>query len=425
MRAAIVVLGDVARSPRMQYHAAALASHDVAVDVIGYVETPLPPALAEDSRIVVHALRGQSQSARQHRAWWAMAAGARGFALCWQLTAALLWRIRAPDLVLVQNPPGVPALLIAWVAARVRGARFVIDWHNLTHSMLALRLGERSVLVGAVERFERAFGRRADGNLFVSSAMRESLLRQWGVRGVVVRDRPAAVFTALAAEARADIRRMLCERLALPWAPDGFGLVVSSTSWTADEDFDLLLDAVDRCDATAPADPAIAGLAPVLVLVTGRGPLRERYEQRLATRRPARFHVRTAWLEPDLYPRVLGAADVGVCLHRSTSGLDLPMKVLDFFGAGLPVCALDYGPCLGELVRDGENGFLFETSDDLARLLGGIFDRAPDRIDMDRLRQGVAAARAVRWEESWEDSARPVLLPGWPRTGQATSHAPA
>jgi beta-1,4-mannosyltransferase len=63
-----------------------------------------------------------------------------------RLGAALL-AIPRPDLLLVQNPPAIPTLPVAWMIARLRRARFVIDWHNLGYSILALRLGRRHVVV--------------------------------------------------------------------------------------------------------------------------------------------------------------------------------------------------------------------------------------------------------------------------------------
>src|SRR3954454_24794593 len=56
-RVSMVVLGDVGRSPRMQYHALALAASLADVDVIGYAGSTMHPSVREHDHISWHFLR--------------------------------------------------------------------------------------------------------------------------------------------------------------------------------------------------------------------------------------------------------------------------------------------------------------------------------------------------------------------------------
>jgi beta-1,4-mannosyltransferase len=86
------------------------------------------------------------------------------------------------------------------------------------------------------------------------------------------------------------------------------------------------------------------------------------------------------------------------------------MKVADMFGSGLPVCAVDYGPCLAEQVRHSENGLLCSTSAHLAEQLEELFRDFPTSTPLlDRLRRSVVAANHYRWADAWHDHARPLF----------------
>ena len=88
-------------------------------------------------------------------------------------------------------------------------------------------------------------------------------------------------------------------------------------------------------------------------IVLGKGPDRKKYEDQIRRLKLRRVAFRTMWLASEDYPLLLGmladygpsqlegflsvktdfffnnagSADLGVSLHTSSSGLDLPMKV--------------------------------------------------------------------------------------------------
>ena len=415
MRAAVVALGDLGRSARMQYHARALAASGVDVDLVGLEGTPLPRAITDEPRIKVHRIPAPTLRRRT---------GATGLAFPWSALVEAyrlsfrLWRtlrsLTPPELVLVQNPPHFPTLAVTWFSLRRKGVRFVIDWHNLGYTLLQVQLGRWHPAVRVARWFERRDAQRVEGHLCVSRGLAAFLESRFGVKGAaVLYDRPAAVFTPVERVERERFRQALFTRLGIRGAVVGF--IVCPTSWTEDEDFDVVIEAVwrleERVRGWEASDPS-RRFPDLVILVTGDGARRAEFERRFAGLPARRIQLRTRWLEPDDYPRVVGSADLGLCLHRSSSGLDIPMKVADLFGAGVPVCALDYGACLAERVRNGDNGLLYATARQLADVLFDLFETFPAHQPLlDRLRTGARKSARPTWEEGWKREARGVLLP--------------
>ena len=103
------------------------------------------------------------------------------------------------------------------------------------------------------------------------------------------------------------------------------------------------------------------------------------------------------WLHADDYPSVVAAADLGVCMHQSSSGFDLPMKVVDMFSAGLPCLAIGGYASLNELVVDGVNGKVFYTSKQLAEQI------LTEEAEIIQFRENLKVFKQRTWSKQWTD----------------------
>jgi len=399
----------------MRYHAHALAANGVDVDLVGLEGTPLPREITDEPRIAVHRIPTPRLKIRGELTGSTYAAAGLFDAM---RISFRLWRtlrtLRRPDLVLVANPPAFPTLAVTWFSLRRRGVRFVVDWHNLGYTLLQLRLGQWHPAVRLARWYERRDARRVEANLCVSRGLAAFLESRFGVKQAhVLYDRPASVFAPIDRADRERARQALFARLGI--RANTVGFIVCPTSWTEDEDFDVVIEAVIRLEERVrgwEAGSSERRFPELVILVTGDGARRAEFERRFAGLPARRIQLRARFLDPEDYPRVVGSADLGLCLHRSSSGLDIPMKIADLFGAGVPVCALDYGACLAERVRHGDNGLLFSTGGQLADILFDLFESFPaDQKALDRLRTGARKLARPTWEEGWAREARPVLLP--------------
>lgn len=171
----VVVLGDIGRSPRMLYHSLSLADSNYKVNLIGYKETKINNTLTQHSNIHIHPLVPCPTITCSKLLNYIIKT-------IWQtftLLCALMFK-RA-DYVLVQNPPAVPTLLTCWIYCILTRAAFLIDWHNYANTIMALNVGDNHLLVKITQMMESYFGRRANGNLCVTKAMKHDLKHNWDI----------------------------------------------------------------------------------------------------------------------------------------------------------------------------------------------------------------------------------------------------
>ncbi|OQE43377.1 hypothetical protein PENCOP_c003G03508 [Penicillium coprophilum] len=402
----ILVLGDIGRSPRMQYHALSIAKHGGEVIIIGYNESDPHPDIISNPNISIVPLRPHPALLQTSNKLLFTIYGP--LKVLFQI--ACLWKCLAYTTkpsrwLLVQNPPSIPTLAIASIVCFLRQTKLIIDWHNFGYSILALKLGQSHPLVQMSMSYEKVFCKYATAHLCVTNAMKSVLKRDFNLQAPVLplHDRPASHFNPiLDPNARVEFLMTLPETKEFysSLKAGSLRVLVSSTSWTADEDFSVLIDALLRYSELATTTQP--HLPEVLAIITGKGPQKKMYLEQIATLEKTsklqKVTIRTAWLSVPEYAQLLASASLGVSLHTSSSGVDLPMKVVDMFGAGLPVVGWDRFEAWPELVTQGVNGLGFGSSEELAKHLIDLFG---ENDKLESLRLGAQKESSRRWDDEW------------------------
>ena len=247
------------------------------------------------------------------------------------------------DIVLIQNPPCLPAAIVSAIMSTFNGSKIIIDWHNLGFKMFEERHGPKHVLVKFSRALEHAVAKISYANICVSNAMSRWLGQEFNIPVSVVYDKPANIFSRIRPDievihnlflklnftdemmfpttqkmaTRSSKSTIQTEELddgTLQWRQhDLCPLIISSTSWTPDEDFNLFLNAILLLNSKLEEiwlqennQHVVSGMSETqplraLVAITGKGPQRAEFEHKIKNLEDQGklrlVRIRTVWLE--------------------------------------------------------------------------------------------------------------------------------
>ena len=292
----------------------------------------------------------------------------------------------------------------------------MIDWHNLGYTILALRLGRRHLAVRLARWFERSAGARRCASVRVARVRRDFSPSASGSKRVrVLYDRRRRRSRrSIGSSASRSGRRCSCGSAS---GGSAVGFIVCPTSWTEDEDFDLVIDAVAHLEDRIRGWEA--GNATRAVSRSRRARHRRRRAPRgvraavcrpagaaraaadaLARARRLPAHRRQRGSRPVPASLLVGrrhSDEGGRSVRRRRPGVRARLRRVP----GRARAARRQRPAV--LERPSARRSAVRPVRDVSRAT---------RSELDRLRNGARRSAHPTWEEGWIKEAKPVLLPG-------------
>lgn len=258
---------------------------------------------------------------------------------------------RRPEMVFVQSPPSLAAMIVATYALLTR-ARFAVDAHS--DAMLSPYWTRPRWLI-------RWLARQAAVTIVTNEHFAETI-RSWGARAIVIPDIPATF-----SDGTFDVA-------------DHFNIAVVNT-FAADEPLEEVLAAARDLDG-------------VKFFITGDG---RRAPERVPANSPPNVEF-TQFLSESDYYGLLRSSDAVMCL--TTRDHTMQRGACEALWLGKPIITSDW-PILQEYFAEGT----LHVANTAAGIRSGVLEM---RRDHAKLQRGIAALQTRR-RQTWEESSLPSL----------------
>lgn len=103
-------------------------------------------------------------------------------------------------------------------------------------------------------------------------------------------------------------------------------------------------------------------------------------------------------LNTDAYAHALGCSDACIIFKGSLSGTNISPEFTESYASNIPIIAYKFG-CMSELIKNGENGFIFSDFDELINYIQQIF--IYKTIDLNLLKKKSEENIKFNWIDSW------------------------
>jgi beta-1,4-mannosyltransferase len=403
----IFVIGDIGRSPRMVNHAVEFSNiPGKSVEIVGLMETELPAQLKKSNITVLNL---PTFYLRLIKLLPSIVYLVLRMAIEFLMLIYVLFfkRFGKYELIFVQNPPAIPLLPALFFYKVAFGIPVHVDVHNFGYTLFQTTNKRLLAIMKALEIF---FIRITSSKIYtVSRKMKQVVETTWRAKNVsVLYDQPNhRVFNKfsltethqfllqieeLKVSANETVATVKGNNSIIEKSSSNLLFIVSS-SWSADDNFPLLINAMALYQRVQTQNVNL------IFVFTGTGPLKSHYASILKSLQFKNIKIILQWFKTEDYPKIVACADYGISLHDSTSGCDLPIKILDYFGCEVPAIAYYYTETISELVVPFENGFLFTTEQDLCDIFTKI----------------VSPGLSTKWkfsQKTWEKEWNGVVRPG-------------